>query len=113
MVSCTPIYESTRCLLIDSLVWRIHVGRFLPTCCDIAVTVKIDTDDAGNEFAVSKENKKSWKNLSLAAWMAAWDRYALAMAMIDMLGFNVAMRYKQVGCVLSVSRCVHVMFSFR
>ena len=77
------------------------------------MTVKIDTDDAGNEFAVSKENKKSWKNLSLAAWMAAWDRYALAMAMIDMLEFNVAMRYKQVGCVLSVSRCVHVLFSSR
>ena len=60
-----------------------------------------------------KENKKSWKNLSLAAWMAAWDRYALAMAMIDMLEFNVAMRYKQVGCVLSVSRCVHVLSSNR
>ena len=93
--------------------WCIRCGRFLPTCCDIAVTVKIDVDDTGNEFAVAKENKKSWKNLSLATWLAAWDRYALAIAMIDMLEFNVAMRYKQVGCVLSVSCCLHVLFSDR
>ena len=43
--------------------------------------------------AVKKANKQL---LDLPSWMLAWDSYALAAAMTEMIPFQVAMRYKQV-----------------
>ena len=62
------------------------------------MAVKIEIDDAGNETVAVREDKQGYKKLSLAAWLAAWDRYALALAILGVLDFDHAMRYKQ-ACV--------------
>ena len=69
--------------------------RFLPNCCDTFVGVTVELDESGDEIFVVKDSRGTRK-LSLAMWMAAWDRYALAAAMVKMLDFAIAMRYKQV-----------------
>ena len=74
-------------------------ARFLPSCCDTFVAVVVEVDDSGNEIVVVKDNNKGGRKLSLATWQVAWDRYALAIDMVKMLEFGVAMRYKQAGCL--------------
>ena len=74
--------------------------RFLPNCCDTYVAVVVEADDCGNEVLAVKEGAKSGKRLCLATWLAGWDRFALAVAMLKLLDYGVAMRYKQVQCLL-------------
>lgn len=74
--------------------------RFLPNCCETYVAVVVEADDCGNEVLAVKEGAKSGKRLCLATWLAGWDRFALAVAMLKLLDYGVAMRYKQVQCLL-------------
>ena len=74
-------------------------AKFLPSCCDTFVIVVVEVDESGNEIVVVKDNKKGGRKLSLATWQVAWDRYALAIDIVKMLEFGVAMRYKQAWCL--------------
>lgn len=40
--------------------------------------------------------KQKAKIQDLACWQIAWDRYALAAAMVEVFPFYLGMRYKQV-----------------
>ena len=70
------------------------------------MAVKIDVDDAGNETVAVREAKQSHRKLNIAAWLAAWDRYALALTIVGVLDFNHAMRYKQ-ACIRCGQCCVY------
>ena len=59
----------------------------------------IETDDSGIDVLAVKDGAKTSKRLCLATWFAAWDRFALAAAMLKLLEYGVAMRYKQVHCL--------------
>ena len=63
------------------------------------VAVVIEADDCGNEVLATKDGAKSKNKFSLAPWLIGWDRLALALAMLKLLDFSIALRYKQVHCV--------------
>ena len=46
---------------------------------------------------------KSTKRLDLVLWQVAWDRFALAAAMLNMLPYKAAMQHKQVVLEIAVS----------
>ena len=70
--------------------------KFLPNCCDTHVAVMVETDEHGNEAVAVKECAKGGKRLCLATWLVAWERFSLAVAMLKVMDFGVALRYKQV-----------------
>ena len=63
------------------------------------VSVIIEADDGGNEVLATKEGVRNKSKLSLATWLIGWDRLALALAMLKLLDFAIAMQYKQVHVV--------------
>jgi len=63
------------------------------------VSVIIEADDGGNEVLATKEGVRNKSKLSLATWLIGWDRLALALAMLKLLDFAIAMKYKQVHVV--------------
>ena len=74
------------------------VCRFLPPECEDSVRVYDPVEEA--EAMKEKPRKTADSKLvDIAYWQVGWDRLALALAMLEMLGFHVAMQYKQV-CVL-------------
>ena len=78
----------------------VWLARFLPNCCGMHVAVVIELDDGGNEVLVTKDGARSKCKLSLATWLIGWDCLALALAMLKLLDFGIAMRYKQVRCIV-------------
>ena len=92
-----------------SVLGRCALHKFLPNCCDANVAVMIETDDSGNEVLAVKDGSKNSKRLCLATWFAAWDRFALAAAMLKLLDHGVAMRYKQVHCLSVCSLIINVL----
>ena len=62
----------------------------------------IETDDMGNEVLATKEGMRNRSKLSLATWLIGWDRLALALAMLKMLNYGIAMKYKQVLIAFSL-----------
>ena len=85
--------------------------RFLPSCCGGHVSVVIETDDMGNEVLATKEGMRNKSKLSLATWLIGWDRLALALAMLKLLEYGIAMRYKQVpfvSFVVCLTGCLRV-----
>ena len=68
----------------------------------------IETDDMGNEVLATKEGMRNKSKLSLATWLIGWDRLALALAMLKMLDYGIAMKYKQV--LIAFSLVVDLLF---
>ena len=53
--------------------------------------------------AIREKTKRADCNLlDVAYWQVGWDRHALALAMVDMLEFSIAMQYKQVSVILEI-----------
>ena len=72
------------------------VVRFLPVFCTESVQVVID-EESNIEYRQHPAMKgKAARRLDLATWQMAWDRFALAAAMVKMIPFRAAMQYKQV-----------------
>ena len=67
--------------------------RFLPKFCSDAVFVELDEKVGVIEKPATKQTKA--KIADLACWQMAWDRYALAVAMVERIPFFLAMQYKQ------------------
>ena len=61
-------------------------------------------DDSSVEVVPNAGPKgKQAKRLDLALWQMAWDRFALAAAMLEMVPYSAAMRHKQVVLEIAVS----------
>ena len=88
--------------LANGVLFVIAFARFLPNCCGMHVSVVIETDDGGNEVLATKEGSKNRSKLNLATWLIGWDRLALALAMLKMLDYGIAMKYKQVLIAFSL-----------
>ena len=54
------------------------------------------------EVVSNSQKGTGGKRLDLALWMIAWDRCALAMAMLEMVSFSAAMQHKQVVLELAM-----------
>ena len=67
--------------------------KFLPPSCETFVQV---FDPAVDPEAAAAKQPKGGKALDLATWLMAWERFALAAAMVKMIDFSDAMRYKLV-----------------
>ena len=71
--------------------------KFLPPSCETFIQV---FDPAVDPEAAAARQAKGGKALDLATWLMAWERFALAAAMVKMIDFSDAMRYKLVCCCL-------------
>ena len=61
-------------------------------------------DDSSVEVVPNAGTKgKPAKRSDLALWQMAWDRFALAVAMLEMVPYSAAMRHKQVVLEIAVS----------
>jgi len=69
--------------------------KFLPPSCETFIQV---FDPAVDPEAAAAKQAKGGKALDLATWLMAWERFALAAAMVKMIDFSDAMRYKLVCC---------------
>ena len=70
-----------------------ELKKFLPPSCDTFIQV---VDPAVDPEAAAAKQPKGGRALDLSMWLMSWDRYALAAAMVKMIDFNDAMRYKLV-----------------
>ena len=94
--------------------------KFLASFCTEWLPVALDenrpqwTPNLKSERLDEQQRSKTKKHklLDLACWLMAWDRWALAAAMLDMLPLDVSMRYKQVckgddsACSVCAVACV-------
>ena len=71
-----------------------ELKKFLPASCDTFIQV---VDPAVDPEAAAAKQPKGGRALDLSMWLMSWDRYALAAAMVKMIDFSDAMRYKLVG----------------
>eukprot|EP00973_Karenia_brevis_P091852 12409470-Karenia_brevis.AAC.1 len=83
--------------------------KFLPTCCPEFRAVEDDFEEEGDRQSVkdslvklleckgdsARDKKKTDYKLQLAYWMAAWDSYALAAAVLGQMKFETAIRHKR------------------
>ena len=69
--------------------------KFLPPSCDTFIQV---FDPAVDPEAAAAKQPKGGRALDLATWLMSWERYALASAMVKMIDFSDAMKYKLVCC---------------
>ena len=109
------VYSDLRkCVVIVSLcccacAWGVVYVRFLPAFCDTFVPVSEDEPSGASMHSAvgEKGGRANGRKLDLASWQMAWDRYAVAAAMVKMMDYKVAARYKQAWCIASCG-CVHV-----
>jgi hypothetical protein len=115
----TFIYSDLRncvaldCLLCCACACAVMHVRFLPAFCDTFVPVSDDEHEVDrfgariHSAVVEKGGRANGRKLDLASWQMAWDRFALAAAMVKMLDFSIAARYKQARRIAS-GWCVQV-----
>lgn len=74
--------------------------RFLPAYCPEGVRVVVD-EWCLVEVVPNAKGKQD-RRLDLAQWQIAWDRCALAMAMLEMIPYSAAMQHKQVVLEMAI-----------
>ena len=77
--------------------------KFLASFCKACLPVVLDDDLAAPSLVKEALAKaKTSKLLDFASWLIAWDRFAIAAAILEMIPYAVSMRYKLVSCVTNV-----------
>ena len=90
-------------MLVGSLRSCMECNRFLPSFCPEGLKVVID-DDSNVEVVPNAGTKgRPAKRMDLVLWQMAWDRFAIAAAMLEMVPFSAAMQHKQVVLEIAVS----------
>lgn len=82
--------------------------RFLPKDCEMCFKVldpEVDAEAIRDRAKLGDKGKNSHQ-LDMVTWQMAWDRYALAAAMVKMLKFIDAGRYKQVSLACCSGVCI-------
>ena len=63
----------------------------------------IDDESNVEIVPITGTKVKPAKHLDLVLWQMAWDRFALAAAMLEMMPYRAAMQHKQVVLEIAVS----------